>query len=51
MAIKTKKTMDGNQAAAHTAYFFTEVAALQYSIPFMLIQNVYCQYNPKGTHD
>ena len=28
MSNKTKKTMDGNQAAAHTAYFFTEVAAI-----------------------
>jgi len=31
--------------------FYWSLIDLQYSIPFMLIQNVDCWYNPKGTHD
>ena len=45
MAIKNKmETMDGNMAAAHVAYAFTEVAAIYPITPFYFLKP--CKLSP-----
>ena len=48
MVTRTKKSMDGNTAAAHVAYAFTEVAAIYPITPSSPMADLVDQWSANG---